>query len=71
MAEVARLPLLKELFLDSCFNLLVLIENLKPLEQAPSLMFLDITGLRVQHSYTLAQQIEQVLPNLQKCNCSF
>jgi hypothetical protein len=67
LVEVARLPLLNYLSLLGCRSL-KLPHDLKPLEKAPSLMFLGIIGMRVQHPYAMADEIQAVLPNIQKCN---
>lgn len=67
LIEVARLPLLKDLLLRGC-RLLNLPLDLKPLVKAPSLMFVSLMGKGIQHPYAMAGRVEEILPNIQKCN---
>jgi hypothetical protein len=67
MTEISRLPLLRELHLSGC-RLLKLPGDLTPLAKAPSLMFLHLLGKGIQHPHAMAERIEGILPNIQRCN---
>jgi len=67
LIEIARLPLLRSLFIVGCRSLKLPL-GLKPLIEAPSLMFVTLIGRAIQHPHAMAGRVEEVLPNIQKCN---
>lgn len=67
LIEIARLPLLGSLLMHNCRSLQLPLD-LKPLVKAPSLMLVTLVGKGIQHPYAMAEQIEEILPNIQRCS---